>query len=567
MIHYLFANPKVEIEVDYVRNEILSFCTSRNLEVNVNEESTSAFRGKIEFKDNSEVEIKAILKTFSNTQQLEVIIEKLSGELEFSNDLEMLKIGLKNQLKDTWEECFWIKDFQSSKLSALLYVQVHKIENDLREIVNLIMLRNYGINWWEKYASIVIQKKYRSRTKDFSTVVPAFKGVNDKLLSIDVDDLLKIMKYKRLGFDFEGTDSLIKIYEGVNEYGDFDRVIKTYKDFIKSFGENLVIVEDLWIDTFSDYFDTDFFQAWNNFKRGRNHIAHNKLVDLLAHNKISRDIGVIQQYINGINDKLRIEPTDEELEQLTKEYIEVENSGNRKINFMSEEAGVKILDENEILEKFAEVISEYIEEFKSEVYFRDDIEISDEELINGDSDKELLAVFGGVDRYRLTITSTLEIYDEPSQVSELVLKIKLNGEIQHECQLKYENGEAVYDDDKGYYMPVTYNDFEKGAFKEFKEKFYGIFEDSFPDYKSELVAESYSSIRDGGLSLAADFPCEECGKDYVCLDERILPYGKCANCGHIHNITSCIKCEYIYNENLEGEKGMCDGCYERWDAE
>jgi hypothetical protein len=63
---------------------------------------------------------------------------------------------------------------------------------------------------------------------------------------------------------------------------------------------------------------------------------------------------------------------------------------------------------------------------------------------------------------------------------------------------------------------------------------------------------NYRSIKNGGMPVVADWPCHECGKQGISLDEDLNPIGKCVFCGYQHRIGICDICEVHFDLDYEG---------------
>lgn len=559
MIYFLMTSSTTSINEEYINtvlNKVLAKENAAYEKINIIEYE-GIYNFKIALEDGTEFSIEILHRSYSKVNYLDVYIKESIGEFVTNKFIEKFKISLKNNLLEHWKQCHWIRDSQSADLSEKAYVKIHRLENKLREAVNIVMLRRYGGDWWDRYAPIPIQQKYHERKRNFQTVAPSFKGVEDKLLSVDVSDLINIIKRKKTTLDTENVEGLVKSFESLVKFGKLDEMIKSYKIFENEFNKHLLIEEDLWKDIFSSHFDEEFFKKWTNFNKGRNHIAHNKLIDTVAYNKIIKDIYEIEVYLDKLNEYLEMEPSDEEIKIMLEEMEE--KSTSHMLEIMELETGVEIKSEEEIVEDFNEYIKSFLNEIEDLYYFRDDIDVKINEVLLDEQIMEILTLSN--ERVDASIEYVLEVNAEQGQESTLVLKFKEADDTIETSTIKILNGQAEYDSDKGYYVAIVNNEIYSMDFDDFKSNVKEFLDDLFHDYREDLSFAQEVSIRDGGNAVIADFACEECGEEYVSINGDVYEYGKCANCGHSHEeINSCERCEVIYNVNIEGNEVLCDSC-------
>lgn len=61
--------------------------------------------------------------------------------------LEQLKIVVKDIFKNDWAVCSWITDEQSEQLCSHLYLDIFKVENEIRAFANKILVHHLGKDW------------------------------------------------------------------------------------------------------------------------------------------------------------------------------------------------------------------------------------------------------------------------------------------------------------------------------------------------------------------------------------------------------------------------------------
>lgn len=570
MIRFVMVKPKEELSTDYVKGIFsslskISFVKS----CNIYEENDREWKTKIVLKDDTRYFTEMMLGTYNGIQHLFIHIEPQRIHTnEFDLNLHELKLLIKQQLRRDWEECVWLEDEQSTSISEQLYGRIYRVENVLRQFINIVMIRKFGVKWWENYSPFHLQEKYKVRQKDYKMAADSFKNVSDRLLSIDTDDLLTIMTYQVKKLSISDTSTVEVMLERVKEKGEVVGLVSEYKAIINEMKNNMEIKVDLWEEIFKEYFPEKFIDEWKRFCKNRNHVAHNKLLDHGAFNKISENISNIEGYLNKARDEFDKELSEEEESEIL-EYVEEEERRKElhELYIMEEEAGISILDAKTIFDKFDEVINSFIENIDDTYYFRNDIEIEKNMLSFEKTEQELLIITSKINDNKLEIKSKLHIEDGPEGESEALLELFVNQQETEKCGLTYKNGGAEFQKDLGYYLPTVYNKFSQEEFEEFVSEVSKVIEENFPDLKDKIDGERYNAAKQGGSDPVADFSCEECGEEYVCIDEDICKKGICVNCGCEHEVSKCDRCEVTYNSGLEGNEQFCDNCLEYFKGE
>lgn len=212
------------------------------------------------------------LDSLNGFHYMEVDLESVAKN-DYDMVLENFKLELKKYMLKDWVNCIWIRDEQSEDLASQLYRKMHIVENLLRELIIKVLNRELGTDWLSMEEFHKIKKEYQGRTVDFKRSVKSFSNIDDSLISINTDSLVKIMKtviYEdEIDFNHE-LQKNVKLKARVLEPNDkfFESIKKLWKVKI-----------DLWSDVFENLFDENFNIGITDFIKNRNHIAHNKLVD------------------------------------------------------------------------------------------------------------------------------------------------------------------------------------------------------------------------------------------------------------------------------------------------
>lgn len=511
-------------------------------------------------KDKKAIRLAFEIETYVDVKQLviDIIAEEYSMDITDAY-LENFKLYIKNYLIKDWEKIIWLYDDDAYILSNDLYSRLYTTENRFRRFIHEFMFKTIGLEWWDTLSDLKIKDKYQSRIKEYRAVVSGFNKVDDHLISIDVGDLLKIMTMKKRSwqptYDVDIENMLIGTTEG-KERKIVDRLKK-----------QLVIKEDLWDKYFENYFDDDFVKLFDEFKANRNHVAHNKILDRAAYKSIRRSIDKMDEYVQRAfskmyNEKKSLEQSKAEAHEYDEMLLEVKQS----------EAGVNIRTINGIIEEFETVLTESYMDIVEALRFRDDIEIS---RMNFDSTKYsgmLFYVVSRVSKKTINFYYSMEINDEEGAESVLTITCEHRAFVIEKhydaknlyVSITYKNGEVEYDDEQGYYKPVSEDGIVKGDVENYVDTIIDFINTEVENFKVYIESIRYEIVKDGGnLPIALGVYCDECYEEYICIDANLAEVGTCLNCGAHNNIFECERCGHYYNEYNEDEVKICNNCKEQ----
>lgn len=91
-------------------------------------------RMKVSIERNQKIEIKSENYIFPEGEGYDIF-------------LEQLKIVVKDIFKNDWAVCSWITDEQSEQLCSHLYLDIFKVENEIRAFANKILVHHLGKDW------------------------------------------------------------------------------------------------------------------------------------------------------------------------------------------------------------------------------------------------------------------------------------------------------------------------------------------------------------------------------------------------------------------------------------
>ncbi|MCU5408993.1 hypothetical protein OCA16_31370 [Bacillus cereus] len=477
-------------------------------------------------------------------------------------NLHNLKIQLKDLMLVEWEECLWLQDIQAEKFSDILYGEVHKVENALRRLINTILFYNLGGNWWETYVPTNLVQGYKKRDEQFKKRSHSFKNIHTSLMSIDTGDLISILTFKTHKvkeinlFVFPNTDNpeirdfqyiMSDILNGQkldihkeNLTGILEDTLEVDKDFGKEFFEP-------WFSCDLDY----FIGKWKGFCADRNHVAHNKLIDIKLFKKYRKNmeelLGIIIEAEKKFNNHLDSE-MEQYLEKLEEQEVmqkmgdyEAELHYRRRIR---EEAAVEILEEDEILEKFKAIVSEAFNNLQEMLYYRSDIEVEFKEksLLNNEKSFEITHNY-----FDHTLHMATEVTLDSSECGESTVNFILfyNNTPQITFKITFTNGSSYFDDDQGTYMPDNEAELNIDDLEIIETDISYFMENYMPEIEEDDIAS---------------FPCEQCNKYSINLSEdNGFEIGTCLYCEHPNHVGKCMKCGKTLNSPTDE---VCDECWE-----
>lgn len=286
MIKFYIINakkPYTKAEVEKLKNEL---ATKYNI---IQDLISSEFSEFMITDEHYVYKIKIYIQTYDVINKLKVELSYKGTDLLSNNFLEKLKIQIKNNLLSLFSEsrCIWLEDTQSEELSKHLYVEINKVENLLRNFIIECMIHSFGLFWWEKIAPDKIESSFhQKKTEAYKKTFKDFANIDTHLMSLNTEDLSLILQLESKKWEFEKTKEL----ETMLRMDDKDK-------FFSAMKKQLKVVSKLWDEVFSLYLDEEFLVNWRDFCSSRNHIAHNKLIDIKNFKKTAKNIDIIKAKI------------------------------------------------------------------------------------------------------------------------------------------------------------------------------------------------------------------------------------------------------------------------------
>jgi len=565
-IKFVMVKPKATLDYStYITSKVEELCQASNL--NFKDESVALTDYRWNFsltsKENSKAyDLSFEIDTFKD-EQLTVKLEETNPISDFDEELHQVKVILKNNLLKDWEKCIWLDDHQSEFFSRQLTPEIYRVENQLRQFINMVMVSNFGVTWWDDFVPYELKLKHKVRLRHFRKGVPSFSNVDDRLLSIDTDELMEIMKIqiKRWNPTFDPAVAVL-LEKGEKEKGAKDKLAEIIKNQFE-------VVNDLWVTVFKNYFDELFEDQWNDFSINRNHLAHNKLIDLTAFTTFKDNIREVTAMITEANNKYEISAISPEKRAEMLEAIQLQEEDKEMMrdhleSLIEADTGITLLSDSAILSQMQEKVQEFISDIEDQLYFRKDLWTDSDVGLEPDKELEILTIHSNIqEEDKIIIKASTEIdsgHGEESTVTLTLIRSDSSIEVS-KCQIKVINGKAVYNDDSGLYEAENDSSMDDSELTYFSEFVVEAVEDLLPNLENIYQSLKWEEIKDGGKPPVANFPCEECGEERVSINEELAEEGQCIACGYKHELAECFRCNCICNANdTVGE--LCENCAE-----
>ncbi|WP_338707088.1 hypothetical protein [Paenibacillus amylolyticus] len=591
MIKFVMINKKDSSNFDFysyteqIMEKVKLDLNSNSLEFYSNKEAIR--KATFEYKQTDFFVNFTVLATYETIQlKVDVILpSKDPSNLE----LHDLKIKIKDLMIDDWEQCVWLEDTQSELFAEELYKKVHNVENSLRRLINSIMFFELGGDWWEKYMPADLINKYNERSDKYRRRTPSFDNIHTNLMSIDTGDLTRILNFKTYKIK---RNSFFRDPDGLNPFEDFAEPInvfsrdekerlfifqnlmnsiffntksieKLHPTLIRELKEQMEVDKNFWEDYFLPWFSCDFRKfdgLWSEFKTDRNHVAHNKLIDLRLRDKFNKSMNELQKLIADAEEKFDAYTETEAASYVEEIRFEAEVMERQQADdwrdTIEEATGIRILDESEIIYEFDEHLSTIFDHLRDMFYYRSDLEISYFETTL----KEEAIIFiieHNITRDDIKVSVLPDINSSAGELSTITLQVITNDK-EEMFDIYYTNGEAEYNDEQTNYMPLVYDHWEVTSGLSKMEKFI-----------SSLVSSDFPEITEDQI---ASVPCRYCESRSVYFSEEdsdaesTLRYktGECLNCGRVNTLGFCMRCDKTLNQEKDG---LCDGCVAYMDAQ
>lgn len=504
--------------------------------------------------DDCEYTISFEINTYEEKMsRLEVTIIALDTDT-YDQLLESLKIELKTKLLPDWRVCTWLVDEQAAKLCKEAYERAFSIENNLRAFASKVLIHYLGDCWLQRPGLEKQCESVRELAKKFTQRVPNFDDINTDFLSMTLETLVGIM--------FEGVvykENVIlnrNDYEQVIQLCDIAKSPANIAGFLK---ERRAVEKNIWGDIFAQFISNPdaFKAAVHAFIEDRNHVAHSKILSWTAYQVMQKDFQNMNEILLKANTEFDQKEASEELlhtwDAIEQEEPDEDYEKTYYRDRLAGETGIDILDRGEIEDLFDEVLHNLYSDVYQRYHLDVGFEISDFE--SPSTGEKTFTVSCPVDeKLVISVTTEYSIDDDLGGDSTCyITATNFEGQTICKAEIHFHNGNGF--EDEGGLMEADENtEYDTSELDEFTDELFAAI-DSLNPYPAELDSLEYEYK--GTEHFVASFPCEQCGKFMISVNEEFLPIGICGYCGCEHTLEPCIRCGELA-EDLE--HGLCASC-------
>lgn len=504
----------------------------------------------------SEYNISFAVNTYNReAARLEITITAPETE-GYDHRLEKLKIALKNRLLPDWHQCTWLVDEQAAALCKNAYEKTFVIENNLRAFASKVLIHFLGVDWIKKAGLEKEAESVDTLKEKFIQRVSDFDNINTDFLSMTLETLVGVM--------FKGVtymDDVILSRQDYTKVQVMGARQKTTGNNIAEYIKNLRTVDKrIWDDLFVPYIDdpSAFKTAVHNFIEDRNHVAHSKVLSWSAYQVILQDFEKMDSLILSADVKFEHEETADEVIQTWQ--VEQENDEYEQEYYrdrLADETGMDILNENEIKNWFEEVLHELFDLVYQQYHLDVCYDISDLTTPNEDEVAFTIscpAVEDGSAKIDIVVEYSIDDGLGEDSVCYIIAKDGAGREI-GKAEVRFHNGNGC-ESEEGIMEATDNSEYDTSELDGFQDDLLAAIESLNP-YPEKLDALSYENK--GAVQFVADFPCEQCGKFGISIDETFLTIGRCCYCGYENELAKCERCGEMLNVDIL-EHGLCPSC-------
>lgn len=511
-------------------------------------------RMKVSIERNQKIEIKSGNYIFPEGEGYDIF-------------LEQLKIVVKDIFKNDWAVCSWITDEQSEQLCSHLYLDIFKVENEIRAFANKILVHHLGKDWIKQAGMEKYENSHKKLSVDFKRSVPCFADIDDTFISMTMETMVEIILKANIyeeNIDLKQSD-MAGLHQKIAE-GATNSVMELIRSRRK-------VKANIWKDIFKSYFSDEEATKRNitDFIKNRNHVAHNKLLNWAGYQKMQHNIEQLDSIIKTANDVFEQSiPSEEQYMTWNIGNEEIQSEAARrewKENYLGlriyGETGVEIREKEGIYELFLRTLEELYNEFSDLYYFNPQFNMSkkfDISMIEGEQ-KLFSLKSNAFKTAMLEIVVDIMIDADMDGDSSIYISCKQDGGEIFGTWLEYHNGCGMEDNFEGTIVLISESHYDIDGLNEFKDELKEYVEKNLNPLIEKKELLQYTAIRYGGPEPVADIPCVECGEYGVSILDDFYPVGHCCYCGEENYIKQCNKCGKWYEDNGENDT-ICTECLE-----
>lgn len=464
---------------------------------------------------------------FQTFKTLELSVSLNSDNYSLEKFKMYLKKSLFNRKRRTdfdWDKCIWIYDSESQAYSTKLYKEIHNMENLLREFTYDVLNKNLGSTWFEDIAPYTVVKTAMDRKGSYKQIAPSFSDVDDSLMSVSTGDLYEIMTAEVIEWEPSADHEISAILSG--------RQPNIQDKLYNLLMEQTKVKIDIWNQYFADLLPDTFEDNFKKFESNRNHIAHNKHLDQKSFLSISQSIDDLKQDIMQAYEIFySTHKSKEYAEYISKKEILLrEIQEEIELEFMQSDSGVRIDDEETILEEMEYRIFELIEDFKDTISDRNDLVFSEITGLIINQTTSICDITSKIDGSKIEIFGYPLIDSSPGGESQI--RLELSGQEDFHCSpISFQNGSCYFDEEQSTYLPELESKWNVNDFDIVLTELLNYFDNNIFNYKY-YVDEKKIELGDVSTFIS-NIECEYCGEKYIYIDNTLADYGVCLCCGEM----------------------------------
>ena len=480
----------------------------------------------------SQYRVSFTIDTYGDSKaRLKVKIEQIEPREEYDMLLEQLKIAIKDRLIRDWNRCIWMTDEQSEALCTMIYPIVFETENEMRALVNKVLIHYIGVDWIKKIGMEKYDLSYENLVGDFRRISPQYEGVDDTFFSMTLETMMEIIK--------KG-----KIYDENVTISSADW--KTLNDKKKKSGDAVLgyiqakrkVNVDIWKDIFEKYFDFEL-SVITDFIKNRNHIAHNKLLNWISMQKIKQNVELLKSYIESADQKFEESDLSEELYMTIDAQQESEREAEEERDWeenylryrIQGETGVEILTIDGVIEKFNELLDKLYTEIYDELYFNPCFSISQQYAIDEETNDQILfkVQSNAVKESEIEVVVSLWLDGNMNSDSSAIISCRKTNEKDNylfKAEIRYHNGSGYEDYDLGGVYLDSESELDDSELNDFKKELIVYTEEELNPMIKQLAVYNKANKKP-----VSDENCYECDKKGISVMRDFYPEGFCCFCG------------------------------------
>lgn len=385
--------------------------------------------------------------------------------------LEKIKLCIKNSMVRDWYKCVWMSDNQSLWLSKEVYSEIYMAENELRAFVNKVMIENFGSEWHDKPEFSKLGASIELNAGNVKRSVPNFANIEVNLYTATLETLIDTVKSDIYTDTMPNMPEIQKVINSkIFATTQLDKM-QSALDYLRTqYTKKYNVWDKFFVPLIKE--PDRFEQSLSDFIANRNHVAHNKLLDISAKNKMLSDTLEFRRFIKAAIRKFENENHSEEVEE-TLRSIEEQREYEREaqLEVIESESGITIRNREKILDLFSDVVHDIYNSIHECLYFNEEMDVKEISLLKDYTDEQKLFQITFCQRNILSIYGLIDIDDSEGVTS--TLQISVIGENDEDIiteNIEYINGEAEYNSEQTSFMPVVEDFLDDGNKEYVKEE-------------------------------------------------------------------------------------------------